>query len=189
MGTHAEVGVAAPDDDADPKHARPGFADDVEHFFHRTARRYDVFNDHHAIRRFDTEIAAQRCNAVHFLDEHRFGAERSRDFIAEDDAAYGGADDNRGVLVAECVRNFARNRFDHRGIFENAKFLNEAIAVTSGTEAEVSVEQRASILEFLLQVHACPFDAVTATDRISSRIAFAAANGSRAPVIGRPTTR
>ena len=74
----------------------------------------------------------------------------------------------------------ARDRLDQLRIFQNAKLLNEAIAVTSRTEPEVSAQHRAPIAQFPFEVEA---------QRISARMALAASSAFGASVIGRPTTK
>jgi hypothetical protein len=67
-------------------------------------------------------------------------------------------------------------------LLQDPELLHETVAVTPRREPEVPLEQRLARAEFRDQVRA-------AQARISARMACAAATGSGAAVIGRPTTR
>lgn len=137
---HAEILGLAADDDADADRRCAGGGDDVEDFANGTARRHDVFDDDDAIVRVEGEAATERRDAVFFFDEDGFRSELTREFVTEHDPADGGADDDRRRERAEPFGEIARDGFDERGIFEDAKFLDEAITVSARGESEVTFE-------------------------------------------------
>ena len=116
------------------------------------ARREHVLDDEHAIPLAEREPTTQHERAVVAFGENGAHAERTADFVADDDTAERGRQNHRRLQIARAVADGTPQRFRVRRMLQHKRALQIAWAVQPGRESEMPLEQRAGTAEQLEKV-------------------------------------
>ena len=154
---------------------------------------HNVLDDRHALTRMQRETAPQRRYPGFFLDKNTAHTEMPRNDVTGEDPPDRGRDDHLRLVGPQQISKRCTNRFCSWRIFENPKFLNEAVAVQTARQAKMTVEESTALLQESEQL---VWGHVVLGAEGKSAFAFAssaqifctAARGSGALVIGLPTT-
>ena len=130
---------------ADDLRSRPGR--DLQGLPRGAARREHVFDDEHAIALAEREAATQGEDALLPLGENGAHAERTADFLADDDAAERWRESHRRPQVARALADGAPERFRVPRILQHERALQIPRTVQPGRESEMPLQQRAGTAE------------------------------------------
>ena len=136
--------ATAIDDCRSAHHVRTSGARNFDCLLRRAACRHHVFDHEDAVAGRKGETAPQRQRAILAFCEDGTNAERSTDFLADDDAAERGGQDNAGVEGAYALRNGRAARLRVSRMLQHERALKITGAVQSGCQPEVALEQRPS---------------------------------------------
>ena len=149
----------------------------------RAAGGDHVLDDQASLARGEGEAPAQAHHAVLALAEQRARAEGARDLVRDEDAADRGREHRAGASGGQARGQGAPERLRVLRVLEDERRLQIDVRVEPRREPEVAAQQRARLL---VEVERLPLGHAAPSSRT---MAAAAAAGSAAPVIGRPTTR
>jgi hypothetical protein len=176
--------AAAPvDQRADAHHRaaeRLGAPDDLAD---GATRGHHVLDHQASLAGGQREPAPEPHDAVLPLGEERARAEGAGHFVGDHDAADRRRQNGPDTVAAERRRERLAERGGVNRVLQHQRGLQIDVRVKPGGEPEVAVQQGAGGLVEIERL------AVRHGAASSARIALAATAGSRAPVIGRPTTR
>jgi hypothetical protein len=127
------LAAAAIDDHADARDLSAVGSDDVDRLLHTAAASDHVFGHDESLVRRDLKAASQDQAARLFFRENVPFAQRSADFLSDNDSAQGRGNHRVTVKVAQFIRETAANFRGDIGVLEEQGALEKLPAVQAGT--------------------------------------------------------
>ena len=120
---------------------------DVDCFLHASTARDDVFDDDKFFVRRNLKTAAQNKFAIFFFDKDVAFAQRSADFLADNNPAKGRGDHRVAIKFAEFVGEPSTDFCSDLGVLKEYRALEILPAVQAGAQNEVALEQSPGFAE------------------------------------------
>jgi hypothetical protein len=140
------------DDDSGCDHVATVCRDNVDGLLDATSARNDVFRDEETLVRRNGEAAAQDEATIFFLGKNVTFAQRSGNFLANNNATKGGRDDALAVELTKAIGKQAADMRRHVRILQEQRALEKLAAVPAGAEDEMTVEQSAGFAKESQQI-------------------------------------
>ena len=127
-------------------------AHDIDGFLHAAAASDDIFGNDETLVRPDLKTAAQDQSARLLFDEDMSFAQRSSNFLSNDDSAKGRGDNGVAFDVTQFVGQPSADVRGDVGVLKQDRALKELPAMQAGAQYEMTVQERAGFSEEREQV-------------------------------------
>ena len=157
FGLHAEIDLPAGTVDQYPNSRQRSIVlfDDLDRIPDRTAGCEDIIYNQNSLAGIDRKATLQLATVFTLFGEDSARAELLPNLISQEHAAGGRSQHEMDVVLFESACQLGAECLYIPRVLENLKLLEVHIAVHPGGQLEMTVQQRAGILEYLKNLLLC----------------------------------